>query len=341
MKKSLILVIISMVVLLLIVIVFCKIFGVEMNVINGGRNVKFVLKDFNYIDLFNGGDNLVDNLIVDNLNVEDENVILISFIFNGKKYKISREDIFDIKDVIYVLIVLNDNVKEFKVMLFIFEDYKKVEYLDSENFDFFLIVKIFYYVRNLEYFKKGFFYRVNEKILIKINVEEYKKLIDIVIKIMEDFKLSIMLNRLDLLNVKELLDFKRVKDLIFKKVYELVKSSGVVGIFWGKLKIWNVNLEFDGSFEIEIYFEEILFKNDYFELEINVFGNIFKKMFFMYWIFNRMVDNFDFYNFGIKVNELFLISEFFFKKDLDFNKYIFNIDILMFNYWLRVKWFVM
>ncbi|UOE64631.1 hypothetical protein MbovBow_01305 [Mycoplasmopsis bovis] len=37
----------------------------------------------------------------------------------------------------------------------------------------------------------------------------------------------------------------------------------------------------------------------------------------MYWIFNRMVDNSDFYNLETKVNELFLTSEFLFKKDLD------------------------
>ncbi|UOE64293.1 hypothetical protein MbovBow_04095 [Mycoplasmopsis bovis] len=341
MKESLILATTSMVALLPIATVSCKIFVVEKNVINGGRNVKPVPKDPNHIDSFNGGDNSVDNPTVDNPNAEDENAIPTSFTFNGKKYKISREDTLDTKDAIYASTVLNNNAKEFKAMLPTFEDYKKVNHLDSENLDFPSIAKVSYYVRNLEHFKKGFPYRANEKTPTKINAEEYKKLIDTVTKIMEDSKLSITLSGKGSLNTNESLSFERVKNLTLKKVYESAKSSGAAGILWGKSKTRVSDIEPDGSTTIESYFEEIPPKNDYSELEINAPDNVLKKMPSMYWIFNRMVDNSDFYNLETKVNELFLTSEFLFKKDLDSKKYTLNIDILMLNYWLRAKRFTM
>lgn len=76
-----------------------------------------------------------------------------------------------------------------------------------------------------------------KKLQQKFNAEEYKKLIDTVTKIMEDSKLSITLNRSDSSNAKESLDFKRVKDLTLKKVYESAKSSGAAGILWANQKL--------------------------------------------------------------------------------------------------------
>lgn len=145
MKKRMIIGVLGLVILMFLIIVSCKFFGFNVSeIIRGGLfYIMLFKKDFDYKDLFNE---------------KEQDIVFIKFIYNGKVYIINREDILDIKDLIYVNLVFNNNVEGFKKLIFDVEEYRKVKNLYVDDNGFLLIVEVFYYVRNLEYFKNGFIY---------------------------------------------------------------------------------------------------------------------------------------------------------------------------------------
>ncbi|UOE63491.1 hypothetical protein MbovWib_03965 [Mycoplasmopsis bovis] len=333
MKKSLILATTSMVALLPIATVSCKIFGVEMNVINGGRNVKPVPKDPNHIDSFNGGDNSVDNPTVDNPNAEDENAIPTSFTFNGKKYKISREDTLDTKDAIYANLVLNNNAEGFKKLIPSVEEYRKVKNLYADDTGFPSIAEVSYYVRNLEHFKNGFIYREKSNSPERISKDEYISLVDKVSEIMTNSNLEKALTGVD----KEYVDFDNVRNYTLAKLEEFHGKAGKYE--WGELTTKKVHDLAPGSFKMEEYYKEIPPENNYHELRTNESKQRPSKL----WVYNRMINNTDFYNYNKsnKPNELFIHNEFLYGRKLDPKKYYLEIDVLMLIIWLKAKRYTM
>ncbi|WP_331696687.1 MAG3960 family lipoprotein [Mycoplasmopsis agalactiae] len=253
------------------------------------------------------------------------------FTYNGKAYTINREDTLDTKDAIYANLVLNSNAEGFKKLIPDAEEYRKVKNLYADDNGFPSIAEVSYYVRNLEHFKNGFIYREKSNSPERISKDEYISLVDKVYEIMADSKLNIALNDTN----KKYVDFDNVRNYTLARLAEF---HGKDSKEWGELKTEKVPDLEPGSFKIEEYYKEIPPENDYYELRTHELKQRPSKL----WIYNRMINNSDFYNYEAnKPNELFLNNEFLYGKKLDPEKYFLEIDILMLIIWLKAKRYTM
>ncbi|MCE6061641.1 hypothetical protein J8A71_01875 [Mycoplasmopsis agalactiae] len=318
MKKRMIIGALGLVTLMPLTTVSCKFFGLNVSeIIRGGpSHTTPPKKDPDHKDSFNE---------------KEQDIVPTKFTYNGKAYTINREDTLDTKDSIYANLVLNNNAEGFKKLIPDAEEYRKVKNLYADDNGFPSIAEVSYYVRNLEHFKNGFIYREKSNSPERISKDEYISLVDKVYEIMADSKLNIALNDTN----KEYVDFDNVRNYTLARLAEF---HGKDSKEWGELKKEKVPDLEPGSFKIEEYYKEIPPENDYSELRTHESKQRPSKL----WIYNRMINNADFYNYvANKPNELFLNNEFLYGKKLDPSKYFLEIDILMLIIWLKAKRYTM
>ncbi|MBT1337519.1 MAG3960 family lipoprotein [Mycoplasmopsis bovis] len=320
MKKRMIIGGLGLVALMPLVTVSCKFFGLNVSeIITGGpSHTTPPRKDPDHKDSFNEN---------------EQEIVPTKFTYNGKTYTINREDILDTKNAVYANLVLNNNAEGFKKLIPSVEEYRKVKNLYADDTGFPSIAEVSYYVRNLEHLKNGFIYREKSNSPERISKDEYISLVDKVSEIMANSNLEKALTGVD----KEYVDFDNVRNYTLAKLEEFHGKAGKYE--WGELTTKKVSDLAPGSFKMEEYYKEIPPENNYDGLRTNESKKRPSKL----WVYNRMINNTDFYNYNKtnKPNELFIHNEFLYGRKLDPKKYYLEIDVLMLIIWLKAKRYTM